>query len=234
MRTDRGRQDVCNAQRSLAYPAPQQKELAAVRSQAAVMFKYRLTCIQCRVVAVLRHNASSTEGMYGFTVLAPFQSPAPSHSGYRAGPGNQGHGVSYPSRCTDRSNQLHQRIGHDERASGSRYHSLVPPLHSFSPRRNHRTQAAPQGHQSQGSHPKQHLGPSLHCLLHLLASSRKPPSVQPTCPMPTSPIHTCLHPLNPCDTAAAACQPPPAHSGQQRRSPAASPPPAATCRFVPQ
>ncbi len=31
--------------------------------------------------------------MYGFTVLVPVQSPAPSHSGNRAGPGNQGHGV---------------------------------------------------------------------------------------------------------------------------------------------
>ncbi len=37
--------------------------------------------------------------MYGFTVLVPFQSPALSRSGNRAGPGNQGHGVSHPSRC---------------------------------------------------------------------------------------------------------------------------------------
>ncbi len=54
--------------------------------------------------------------MYGFTVLVPFQGSAPSHSGDRADPGNQGHGVSHPSRCTDRSNQLRQRIGHDELA----------------------------------------------------------------------------------------------------------------------
>ncbi len=33
--------------------------------------------------------------MYGFTVLVPFQSPAQSRSGNRAGPGNQGHGVSH-------------------------------------------------------------------------------------------------------------------------------------------
>ncbi len=46
--------------------------------------------------------------VYGFTVLVPFQSPALSRSGNRAGPGNQGHGVSHPSRCTARSNQLRQ------------------------------------------------------------------------------------------------------------------------------
>ncbi len=66
--------------------------------------------------------------MYGFTVLVPFQSPAHSRSGNRAGPGNQGHGVSHPCRCTERSNQLRQRIGHDEGAFSFPYHSLVPPL----------------------------------------------------------------------------------------------------------
>ncbi len=38
--------------------------------------------------------------LYGFTVLVPFQQgSAPSHSADRADPGNQGHGVSHPSRC---------------------------------------------------------------------------------------------------------------------------------------
>ncbi len=45
--------------------------------------------------------------------------------------------------CTGRSHQLHQSVGHDERPSSSRYHSLVPPPHSFSPRCIHITQAAP-------------------------------------------------------------------------------------------
>ncbi len=70
------------------------------------------------LVAILS-SPSCVLALYGLTVLFPFQSPAPSRSGNRAGPGNQGHGVSHPSRCTDRSNQLRQRIGHNERAVSS-------------------------------------------------------------------------------------------------------------------
>ncbi len=53
--------------------------------------------------------------------------------------------ISHPSRCTDRRNQLRQRIGHDERA-GLQFSLPQPGPHhqkKNSSRRIHRTQAAP-------------------------------------------------------------------------------------------
>ncbi len=88
--------------------------------------------------------------MYGFTVLVPFQSPAQSRSGNRAGPGNQGHGVSHPSRCTERSNQLRQRIGHDHRV-----HSLyMQVLRKLVTTKGPRGQRSHLGHPGPAPHPQ--------------------------------------------------------------------------------
>ncbi len=91
-----------------------------------------------------RSSCCPNISLSGFTVLVPFQGPAPSQPGNRAGTGNQELGVSHSSRGTVRSPQLPSCTDHAERASSLRYLSLVPHTHSSATAyATHITQAAP-------------------------------------------------------------------------------------------